>query len=316
MPKIILDTDIGTDIDDAAALTLCLHSPEIDLVGVTATYGHMDVRVPLIMKILDLAGRKHIPVAAGCTTTLLRDRAIYWGGFEGKGFLAPGDPVYTPIAEHAIDFIARMARQYPKEIILVPIGPLTNIALSIIRYPELPDSLHSIVLMGGSCRVGGNAADLPPVEHNIGSDPEAAKVVFESGIPLTVIPLDVTMKTWISKQDIQQIRAANMPHTNGLCDMFDVYFDVIHRDTTHMHDPLAVAMTFEPSLCAMRRFQVRVETRGTHTTGSLVCTPAPENEGNAWVCIDVDAPRFNQLLIQRLKDCGGASDSGAWASCP
>lgn len=300
MVKIILDTDIGTDIDDAVALTLCLHSPEIELLGVTATYGHMDVRVAIIQKILELAGRPQVPVAAGCTTTLLRDRPIYWGGFEGRGFVDSSGAVLPPIDEHAVDFIARIASEQPGEVVLVPIGPLTNVAVTIIRHPDVVRNLKAIVLMGGACRVGGNAASLPVVEHNIASDPEAAKVVFESGIPLTVVPLDVTLKTWISREDVARLRAADRAHTNGLCDMFDVYLGVIGRDRTPMHDPLAVAMLIDPSLCETGRFHVLVETRGTHTTGALVATPAKDDEGNASVCVNVDAQRFNEFLVKRL----------------
>ncbi len=296
----ILDTDIGTDVDDAVALSLCLRSPEIDLVGITTVYGDTNLRAGIALKLLQLAGRKDISVAVGIKKPLLREREVWWAGHEGEGILTPEDKQLTPIPQSAVDFINERVLAQPEEITLITIGPLTNIATAIIKEPKIISAIKKMIIMGGVVRLGDNAWELPFVEHNIKSDPEAARIVFNSGIPITLVPLDVTMKAPLHRQDIDRLTRVNTPLTNALVILINRWLKFINRDYCHLHDPLAVATAFKPELVTTRPVKILLENRGEYTTGMTIALPVKKEETGVEVCVNVNAPGFLDFLLQRL----------------
>lgn len=299
MRRIIFDTDIGSDVDDALALALALRSPELDLVGVTTVYGDVELRARMVRKLLRLAGREGVPVAMGVRLPLLRDRSVYWAGHEGVGLLGPEDAEPLQDARHAVDLIVETVLASKGEITLVPVGPLTNVAAALTREPSIAEHVREIVLMGGVVRAS-DALHLPWVEHNIRCDPEAAHVVFKSGAPITMVPLDVTTRVTIDRAGLERIEAAGTPFARAIADQLSRYPRFRDRGFTFTHDPLAVAVTIDRGFCRIERMQVDVETRGDLTAGATVAKLAGDQPGNADVCVAVDSPRFQEFLVGRL----------------
>lgn len=298
--RIILDTDIGTDVDDCLALALILGSPELALAGITCVYGDVDLRARMTLKLLRLRGVEGVPVFAGARHPLLGKRAIYWAGHEGEGLLAPGDEALTPAPGDAVEFITRTVMAHPGQIHLLAIGPLTNVALALLREPRLAGSLAGLTVMGGVCR-GPGSLDLPLVEHNIRCDPEAAHVVLASGAPLALVPLDVTTRVRIRPDGVARLRAAGTPFHAAVADQVERYPRFRERGHTFLHDPLAVAVAVAPDLVEYRELNVTVELVGEHTAGAtLMRAPTAATPGNARVALGVDAPRAEEFAIARL----------------
>jgi purine nucleosidase len=300
-PKpVILDTDIGTDVDDCLALSLILASPELDLVAVTTVYGDVLLRARMVDKLLALRGVREVPVAMGATKPLLGKRPVYWAGHEGVGLLGAEDQAFTPVEDHAVDLIVRKVMAQPKEITLIAIGPLTNVALAFLREPRLAQNLAGLVVMGGV--VGGaHALHLPWTEHNFRCDPEAAHIVLSAGAPTTIVPLDVTTKVCIRRDDVTRIRAAGDPFHVAVADQVSLYPPFAQRGWTHLHDPLAVATFVEPSLVRLDSLRVLIETQGEHTAGAMLAAlPEPEKPTNAEVALEVNAHRAEQFIVDRL----------------
>lgn len=298
MRRIILDTDIGTDVDDAMALTLALRSPELKLEAVTTVYGDVDLRSRMALKLMRLAGVENIPVASGISRPLLRNREVWWAGHEGVGLLTEEDQALMPSDIHAVDLIISQIMANPGEITLVPIGPLTNIAAAIIKEPRLIENAAGIIMMGGVARIFDNAPLLPPIEHNIRCDPEAAAVVFESGIPITMVGLDVTVKVKINSTHLQRIKETNTPLTDALGRMIEKWWEFIGANSSPMHDPLAVATCISPDLIKTLSCKVLVETQGKHTTGQTLAIP--DVESRIRVASDVNSNEFLNILMSRV----------------
>lgn len=300
MTLVLLDTDIGTDIDDACALAFALRSPEIDLLGVTIVSGDVDTRAGIALRMLEAAGRPKIPVSLGAREPLFKGSRFAWAGYEGKGSLDLFPGSLTPSATPAWQFTADSAAEKPHQVVLVPIGPLTNVALAIQAFPRLRETVKEIVLMGGNARSVAGAWKTPVGEYNVAADPEAARIVFDSGIPITMVGLDVTLKVRIRREMVGKLRDTGDPLARIVAEQLSVYLDTHRRDETYMHDPLAIARLVDPTLCRTEDMDVRVETRGECTRGMTVCTQPAEGGGNARVCLDVDAGRFEELLCRRL----------------
>lgn len=297
--RTIVDTDIGTDVDDCLALAFILGSPEIALEGVTCVYGDVRLRGRMVRKLLALRGRSEVPVHLGAGTPLLGLQPVYWEGHEGQGLLDGEDDAVFP-AGHAVDYIIRTVRANPGQIHLLAIGPLTNVALAIRQEPELARQLAHLTIMGGALR-GPSSWHLPLAEHNIRCDPEAAHIVFSSGAPMTVVPLDVTTQCRITRPDVESLRAAPGPFLAAVIDQIERYPRFAANGMTYLHDPLAAAVMIAPDLVETVAARVSVETEGRLTKGmTLVETGSGAAADTARVAHRVDARRAERFIVERL----------------
>ncbi len=305
---IIIDCDPGQD--DAVALLLAMSSPdELELLGITTVAGN----VPLALTernariMCDIADRKDVPVFAGCEEPLVRAAitAEYIHGETGIDGMDVFEPV-TPLQEmHAVDFIIdRLLAVDTAKITLVPTGPLTNIAAAISRSPEITERIDEIVIMGGAMREGGNRT--PSAEFNIMVDPHAADIVLQSGVPITMMGLDVTHKVLSTEERVARISALNNPvadATAGMLSFFHRYdTEKYSSQGTPLYDPCTVAYLLRPDLFETKLCNVSVETESELTLGHTAVdfwhvTDKPRNVHWAY---EVDADGFYELLTERL----------------
>lgn len=302
--RLILDTDIGTDVDDCLALALILASPEVELEGVTCVYADVLLRSRMVRKLLDLAGKQATPVYAGASQPLLGLAPIYWPGHEGVGLLDAADEPLAPEPEHAVDYLVRTVMANPGQITLAAIGPLTNVALAFKREPRMAQALAGLTIMGGACR-GYESLNIGYVEHNIRCDPEAAHIVFGSGAPISLIPLDVTLQVRIRPDGVARIRGGATPFHAAVADQVALYPPFGKQGFTYLHDPLAAATLAAPDLCTWRDLHVDVETGGRLTAGMTLMREASDAlPANARVALGVDVARFEEWFVQRVSGRG------------
>ena len=308
MKPIILDTDIGTDVDDCLALALCLASPELKVIAITTVYGDTRLRARMVLKLLALRGVNDVPVAAGAEKPLLDRVPVYWEGHEGQGLLTPEDNALAPVAEHASDLIARVVMMRPGEIILIAIGPLTNVALAMLKEPRLARALGGLVIMGGV--VGGKGAlHLPWTEHNFRSDPEAAQIVLASGAPMAIVPLDVTTQVRIRPVGVARLAAADTPFHIAVADQVRQYPRYKQHGWTYLHDPLAVATVIRPELVKWESLNAVVEAEGTHTAGKLlVRLPSESAPATAEIALEVKVAQAEAFIIGRMAQPPSAAE--------
>jgi len=301
--RIIIDTDIGGDPDDATAIALALASPELAIEGITTVYSDVDYHARRVARLFELAGAAPVPIYNGLSETLLRNRNVSWTSDAdtqdeaGEGDALDGGPQPAD-AGSAVSFIVGSIMAAPGEITLVCIGPLTNIAAAIIVEPRIIDRVKQIILMGGVTRLGDNGAELYPVEHNIKCDPEAASVVFGSGAPIVMVGLDVTSKARITREHCCRLIASGKPVNAALADVMERWLVRIGEASTPMHDPLAMALAIDGTLATTRRMNVRIDYDHREGTGQTVAVSDPRS--SVEVCLDVEADRFLSLLFGRL----------------
>ncbi len=305
--SIIIDTDPGQD--DAVAIMLALASPELDVLGITAVAGNVPLSLTELntRKICEVSGRADMPVFAGAACPLLRPLVTAEYVHGKTGLDGPDLPKPTmPLQDmHGVDFIVQTLLEQPKgSVTLCPLGPLTNIALALNRAPEIADRIQEIVLMGGGFFEGGNVT--PSAEFNIYVDPHAASVVFNSGVPIVVMPLDVTHKALTSRKSVDAFRAlpnACGPATADLLDFFE-RFDVekYNSEGGPLHDPNVIAYLLKPELYKGRHINVQVETASELTMGATVADwwRVSGREANAVWIKDVDRDGFFDLLLERI----------------
>ncbi len=305
--KIIIDTDPGQD--DAVAILLAFASPELDLVGITAVAGNVSLALTQknARKICELAGRPDQKVYAGAVRPLMRTlvTAEYVHGKTGLDGPDLPEPVMPLQAQYGVDFIVEtIMASADGEITLCALGPLTNIALALIREPRIAPKVREIVLMGGGFFEGGNVT--PAAEFNIYVDPEAAKSVFASGIPIVMHPLDVTHKALTSRVRVERFRAMNTrvgTATAQLLDFFERFDEEKYgTDGGPLHDPNVIAYLLKPELYSGRLCNVEIETASELTLGMTVVDwwGATGRKPNALVLRDMDHEGFFDLLSERL----------------
>jgi inosine-uridine nucleoside N-ribohydrolase len=319
--RVIIDTDPGTD--DAMAILLALNSPELKVEALTVVPGNVDGRQGLenALKIVSLAGRCDVPVAAGAQHPLDQKliTAQYWHGRNGLANVelpaskCKVDPRFGP------DLIIQLVHQYPHQITLIPIGPLTNIALAVSKDPSIVSLVKNIVIMGGSIS-GGNVDGA--AEANIYGDPEAAQIVFNAGWMVTMIGSDVGERTLITRKDLAQLRSTHGPENDFISEIVDFYVARSEKNGwsgAAMYDPLAVATAMDPTFCTLKDMHVDVETKGEFTRGETVANRMGTDENNvlhgdhyeidgvivlkpnARVCLASDRDRFIQLFMSRIQ---------------
>ncbi len=306
--KIIIDTDPGQD--DAVAILLAFGSPdEIEVLGITAVAGN----VPLAMTaknariVCELANRRDTPVYAGCDRPLTRAliTAEHVHGKTGLDGPVLPDPTMALADGHGVDFIIETLRSHPAgTITLCPLGPLTNIATAFQMAPDIIDKVQEIVLMGGAYFAVGNIT--PTAEFNIYVDPQAAEIVFKSGVSLTVLPLDVTHKALVTKPRNDAFRAIASPVGHAVAEMTD-FFERFDKEKygslgAPLHDPCVIAYLIRPELFTGRQINVEIETTSELTLGMTVADwwGVTDRAPNALFMGDIDADGFFALLTERL----------------
>lgn len=312
---IIIDTDPG--IDDAMAILLALRAPQLDLRALTIVHGNNTVEQCTLnaRKVLNVASRCDIPVVSGAAKPLIRERLSGWVGHgpDGLGNLevepcdAPSLSLPRDTGEGgvgAVRFLIETLLNAREPITLAPIAPLTNIALALAAAPEIKDHIQELIIMGGAVFSVGNRT--PAAEFNVLADPEAAKMVFASGVPITLVGLDVTEKVMLKEEHVRRLEAANNPHAAFVAKAARYVMPhslVRYGDPcVHLHDPLAIGVAIDRSLVRTQKLFVDVETANGLTLGKTIADPYRRwgKAPNVEVCVEVDAERFVALMLERL----------------
>jgi inosine-uridine nucleoside N-ribohydrolase len=319
--KVIFDTDPGTD--DAMALMLALNSPELDVRAITVVPGNVTAAQGLenALRMVSLANRCDIPVAAGAQHPLFQKliTAEFWHGKNGLANIELPPSRCKVDSRFGPDLIVQMVHASPHEITLVPVGPLTNIALAVSKDPSMVPLVKEVILMGGSISGGNvNAA----AEANIYNDPEAAQIVFQAGWPVTMVGLDVGDKTLFSRKYYEQLSNTHGPVNDFISGVARYLIELSAKfgsPGTPMYDPLAVGVAIDSTLVKAPDMHVDVETRGDFTRGETVANRHGYIERNilhgdryviegvdrvspnAKVCVEVEADRFLQLFVSRIQ---------------
>ena len=306
--KIIIDTDPGQD--DAVAILLALASPdEIEVLGITAVAGN----VPLSLTernariVCELAGRPDIAVYAGCDRPLKRKlvTAEHVHGKTGLDGPELPEPKIKLQEKHGVDFIIDTILQEPENSVsLCPLGPLTNIASAILKQPKIVSRIKQIVLMGGAYFEVGNIT--PTAEFNIFVDPDAAKIVFEAGIDMVAMPLDVTHKALVTGERNEAFRRLKSPVGNAVAEMTD-FFERFDKEKygssgAPLHDPCVTAYLINPKIFFGKKINVEIETKSELTLGMTVADwwGVTDRKANAFFVGDLDSEKFFNLLTERL----------------
>lgn len=311
--KIIIDTDPG--VDDTMAIFFALRSPELDVIGLTTIFGnvHTDLATTNALRLLEIAGRADIPVAKGADNPLALpyDGPVpYVHGDDGQGNVWLPAPSGKAIDMTAAAFIIEEVMRAPGEVTLVPLGPLTNIALALRLEPRIAENVREVVLMGGNALGPGNAT--PAGEANIHNDPEAADVVFGAPWQVTMVGLDVTHRVHMTRADLDKYAQADNPMARHIARITPFYRDFFeqtnHIDGIYVHDSSAVACVIDPTLFRVERWPVRVDMSSGISRGKtwpLIgerLLPPWENRPLVNVCVEVDGPRLIEMAYERV--CG------------
>jgi len=283
--RVILDTDIGDDIDDAYALSFLLSSPEVQLDGVCTVHGAVEARARIALKLLRQAGREDVPVIIGLA--------------------GPGDaqalPNQAPWAQEMdggncrrdfVEFMAEAAAASPGEVHLLAIGPLTNVGCIFRQRPETAKMLAGLIVMGGSVYRGYGGKDAPQAEYNIRCDPEAARAVLESGADITLVPLDATAALELSDEQLRRIAHSEAPLAKAMTELLPLW----RAHSGHnpiLYDPFTAALLIDPSLGRLKKMGIQVTDEG-------MTRPAQTSRSSARVCVESDAERFFEFLMSRL----------------
>ena len=301
---ILIDCDPGHD--DAIAIMLALASPEVDVLGITTVAGNqtLDKTTWNALRVLEFIGRADVPLAVGADRPLVRAPFVAAHVHGESGLDGPDlpDPTVAPVELHAVDFLAEQIERSSVPVTVVPVGPLTNVALLLARHPDVASRIERVVLMGGAIAEGNIT---PAAEFNVWADPEAAARVFESGLDLTMVGLDVTHKALMTREHAEQLRGAGKVG-RMVAELFD-FFHGYHRrtygfDGSPIHDALAVAHVLRPGLLETAHRHVAVDCRSELCRGRTVVDlwRRTGNEPNARVGVAVDGAAFMDLLLERL----------------
>lgn len=305
--RVVLDTDPG--IDDALAILLGLASPEIELAALSVVHGNCPLpdAVRNALAVLALGSGSHVPVAVGCARPLLREpfTAQEIHGDAGLGYARlPPAPLH-PVAEHAVDLLIREIMAAPGEVTLCAVGPLTNVALALRKEPRIIEHVRELIFMGGAFRADGNAT--PLAEFNVYADPHAAQIVFTSGMPIVVMPWDITKEVRISRADVARLQQRGGPIPAFVAAATRFYMD-FHRaqfgyEGCAVNDPAALALAWMPELAELTPLAATVETTSELTMGKTIGdflnkTGTPPN---IQLVTAFDSARFIEIFLTRLE---------------
>lgn len=306
--KIILDVDTG--VDDALAITYAVRSPELELLGITTTFGNITVeeatRNSLVL--LEKLG-VHVPVTTGATKPYARElfkpysRHIH--GEDGIGNQFRDDPMGQAAPGQAADFIIEQARKHEGKLTVIAVGPLTNIAIALDRCPELPRMLDRLIIMGGAVTVSGNVT--PVAEANIYADPEAAAYVLGAGFSLTLVGLDVTMQTLLPQSEVDKWREQGTELAQFMAGMTDFYIEAYKNFRPGiagcaLHDPLAVGVAIDASFVTTWSMRVSVDVNDSDQVGRTteISADRADDTSPIDVCLEVDTERFLRHFLERV----------------
>jgi inosine-uridine nucleoside N-ribohydrolase len=306
MKRILIDCDPGHD--DMMAIMLASSSEDLELLGITTVAGNQtgEKTYQNALKTLTLIGRTDVPVARGADKPLFRDLTVApeIHGVSGLDGADLPKPRVQGVEQHAVDFLVQTIMESGTPLILVPTGPLTNVALAMLKDPRITTKLERIVLMGGAVF---DSNITPAAEFNIYVDPEAAKVVFGSGVPITMVGLDVTNKALFGFDDIEQLAKLNGKVSRVVAPLLKFFAqankDIFGFDGAPLHDALAVAYLISPQVINTRKLNVEIETDGELTRGRTVADVygITGKTANTDVALEVDNDLFKDLLIQAIK---------------
>lgn len=310
--RIIIDTDPG--VDDALTFLLALASPEIQLEALTTVQGNVSVEKATrnALSVLEFLKADDIPVARGCSHPIVKSphasgEAVH--GSSGIGRTNLPDPASKPVEAHAIDYLIERFMAEPKQISLFAIGPLTNVALAIRKEPRLVDAVRELVIMGGAVRSGGNIT--PLAEFNIHEDPHAAHIVFHSGIPITLIPLDATYQCLLTGDDIERLNKIDSSIARFVRDATAQYMEFYLKyegfKGCALHDPLTLAAIIAPELLTLEEHYVSVDISGGVSTGKTYADfmKVSKQPANMKVALDVKGREFVELFLERIVSLRG-----------
>ena len=309
--KMILDLDTG--VDDALAIAYALADSEVDLIGIVSSYGNnlLDVCAENSLKLLELLGHTDIPVFKGlphsCTTehfdVMQVSKDIH--GDNGIGDVELPAPSRALEEQSGVDFYIEAAHKYGKDLIIIPTGPMTNLAAALKKDPEIADLIGNVTFMGGALTVEGNVT--PVAEANINQDPKAADEVMKSNLPLTMVGLDVTLRTLLTKNETKQWRELGTASGKAFADITDFYIDAyynldIDKRGCALHDPLAVGVGVDPSFVSTISLFMKVVYQEGPYYGRTIGDNAKLNDPNpnVKVAVNVDKERYLKAFMDRL----------------
>jgi purine nucleosidase len=295
--RIIIDTDIGDAIDDPFAIALALRSPELDILGISTAYGDTEVRAKILDRLLGEAGRQNIPVAVGVRTVFPTTGDSFGSGhFLDQRRYGEGGHFSRTSHPHSVEFILDQIRRFPGEITLITIGPLPNIGALIDASPETFRKLKRVVMMGGSIApvkpdYGNAPSEQPIAEWNVMLDISASQKLFQSGVPLYVMPLDATSHLQLDEVKRTVLFAHGTPLTDALTLLYHQW-SAAGGVTPVLYDAMTVAYVLNPGLCPVQPMHIRVDDKGF--------TRVEKGTPNAQVCLHSDADAFFRFYMQRV----------------
>lgn len=310
--RIILDTDPG--IDDALAILLALAEPQVSLEAITVTFGNcsVDQGVQNALSILELAGAPHLPVTKGADRPLVQPLllAAETHGNSGLGYAQLPPPELLPDPTPAITLLTERVLADPGEISIVAVGPLTNLALALRTEPRLNEAIKDVYIMGGAIRHDGNTT--PQAEFNAYCDPHAAHIVFHSGLPITLVPLDVTYQVVFTSDDLARLKKIDVPLTRFIGEATRFYME-FHDEYQQIsgcviNDPLALAITYLPELVDYQELYVDIDISGGVSMGKTFADfyGLTEKEANMRVALDVRPREFMEHFLARMEWLAGS----------